>query len=161
MTPADRVTIPHPARAFQGRPAGLVTRVAAALVDAALIAVAVAALYSGAIGIRFAISPTSFTLSGNPSWALIPLSIVVTIAYLTESWGSSGRTYGNALMGIRVVSRSGQRIKVPRALLRAALCTMFPIGLLWVAVSRSNRSLQDLLIGTKVIYDWLPHRPGL
>jgi hypothetical protein len=30
----------------------------------------------------------------------------------------------------------------------------FPIGLLWVAVSRENRSAQDLALRTSVIYDW-------
>lgn len=30
----------------------------------------------------------------------------------------------------------------------------FTIGLLWVAVSRENRSAQDLALRTSVIYDW-------
>lgn len=160
MTPADRVTIPRPARPFQGRPAGLVTRIGAAIVDGAVIGVVVAVLYAGAVGVRFVISPSSFSMSDNPSWAIVPLVIAVTVAYFTESWSSNGRTYGDALLGLRVVRIDGQRITVPRALLRAALCTAFPVGLLWVAVSRSNRSVHDLLLRTKVIYDWSPHGPG-
>ena len=31
---------------------------------------------------------------------------------------------------------------------------MFPLLLVWVAVSRHNRSVQDLVVGTSVIYDW-------
>jgi hypothetical protein len=31
---------------------------------------------------------------------------------------------------------------------------VFPIGLLWTAVSRENRSLADLLLRTSVVYDW-------
>jgi hypothetical protein len=40
------------------------------------------------------------------------------------------------------------------ALLRAILCVIFPIGLLWSVVSDSSRSLQDVLLRTSVIYDW-------
>jgi len=31
---------------------------------------------------------------------------------------------------------------------------VFPIGVLWVAVSRTNKSVQDILVRTSVIYDW-------
>jgi hypothetical protein len=34
------------------------------------------------------------------------------------------------------------------------LCVVFPIGLLWVAVSQDNRSAQDILLRTTVVYDW-------
>lgn len=38
---------------------------------------------------------------------------------------------------------------------RAALaCALFPIGLLRVAVSQENRSLQDVVLRTSVIYGW-------
>jgi hypothetical protein len=40
------------------------------------------------------------------------------------------------------------------ALLRAALNVVFPLGLAWVAISRQNRSVQDVALGTSVIYDW-------
>jgi hypothetical protein len=36
---------------------------------------------------------------------------------------------------------------------------VFPIGLLWCAVSTSRRSLQDIVVRTSVIYDWQAH-PG-
>jgi hypothetical protein len=36
---------------------------------------------------------------------------------------------------------------------RAVLCTLVPVGLLWVLVSRDNRSVQDLLLRTSVLYD--------
>jgi hypothetical protein len=30
----------------------------------------------------------------------------------------------------------------------------FPIGILWVAMSHENRSVQDVVLRTSVIYDW-------
>jgi hypothetical protein len=38
---------------------------------------------------------------------------------------------------------------------------LFPILLLWVAVSRQNRSVQDLVLRTSVVYDWTARGPGL
>ena len=40
------------------------------------------------------------------------------------------------------------------ALLRAAFCVAFPIGLFWCVVSRKNRSVQDVVLRTSVIHDW-------
>jgi uncharacterized RDD family membrane protein YckC len=37
--------------------------------------------------------------------------------------------------------------------LRAVLCTIVPIGLFWVGLSRDNRSVQDLLLRTSVVHD--------
>jgi len=45
-------------------------------------------------------------------------------------------------------------MRLPRALMRALLCALFPVGLLWVAVSARNKSLQDIVSGTSVMYDW-------
>jgi hypothetical protein len=42
------------------------------------------------------------------------------------------------------------------ALLRAAFCVFFPIGLLWCAGSRANRSVQDVVLRSSVVYDWSP-----
>jgi uncharacterized RDD family membrane protein YckC len=63
-------------------------------------------------------------------------------------------------MGLRVVSYRGGRMTLPGALLRAVFCAAVPIGLLWVAVSRENRSLQDVVLRTSVVYDWQPRGGG-
>ena len=77
--------------------------------------------------------------------------------YLAVSWMGNGRTYGDHVMGLRVVNRQGRRLHPLAALARAALYVIFPIGLLWVLVSGQNRSLQDLVLRTSVIYDWEVH----
>jgi uncharacterized RDD family membrane protein YckC len=59
-------------------------------------------------------------------------------------------------MGLRVQRRSGRALRLPGAALRAAFCVVVPIGILWIPVSRGNKSLQDALLGTRVIYDWKP-----
>jgi uncharacterized RDD family membrane protein YckC len=59
-----------------------------------------------------------------------------------------------------VVNLHGGRLRVSVALLRAAFCVVFPVGLFWVAFSRENRSLQDIVFRTSVIHDWLIRVPG-
>ena len=44
-------------------------------------------------------------------------------------------------------------------LIRAALCVHLPLLLIWVAFSRQQRSVQDLIVGTHVVYDWGGSRP--
>jgi hypothetical protein len=54
----------------------------------------------------------------------------------------------------------GERLRFAGALVRALLCALVPVGLLWVAVSRENRSAQDVLLRTSVVYDWQPRGAG-
>ncbi len=44
--------------------------------------------------------------------------------------------------------------------MRSAFCTVFPFGLLWVIPSGANRSVQDVVLRTSVIYDWVISIPG-
>ena len=79
---------------------------------------------------------------------------LLLILYLAVCWMGNGRTYGDHVMGLRVVNHKGGRLHPLRALARAVFYAIFPIGLLWVLVSGQNRSLQDLVLRTSVIYDW-------
>ena len=146
--------IPKEARRYQGRRAGLITRGLAAGIDIGVVAVAMAALYVGFSAVLFLYHPSSFQLL-TPSWRVtITVGYILLTIYLTGSWLIAGRTYGCHVMGLRVVDRVGQRLRLAPAFLRALLCGIFPVGLLWVAASRENRSIQDVIVRTSVIYDW-------
>lgn len=82
------------------------------------------------------------------------LTIVVAPHRLAIVWGTTGRSYGSLLLGLRVRGVHGRRLGWPRAVLRAALCVVFPAGLLWVAISPRRRSVQDILLRSVVVYDW-------
>ena len=58
-------------------------------------------------------------------------------------------------MGLRVVGRSGRLLALGWASIRALLCVYFPFGLLWAGIDRRHRSVQDLILRTSVIHDWL------
>jgi uncharacterized RDD family membrane protein YckC len=156
--------IPREARPFQGHRAGLVTRTAALAIDLGIVVVALGVCYLGVFALLFLLDPRNFTAPSPSPWLVYAAGCLLLIVYLTVSWMGSGRTYGNHVMGLRVVNRKGQRLHLLVSLVRAVLYVIFPIGLLWVLVSGHNRSLQDLVLRTSVIYDWdvrpLPQPPA-
>ncbi|QNN52823.1 RDD family protein [Nocardioides mesophilus] len=151
--------LPRAARGFQGRRAGLVTRLVAASIDALVTFLILAGAYAGWAALLFMIDPRGFRMPSGSLFASALLGLVVLVVYLTLSWWSSGRSYGCLVMGLRVVDGGGASPAFVRALLRAMLCGLFPIGLLWVGINRRNRSVQDIILGTSVIYDWQTGEP--
>lgn len=148
--------IPRAARPFQGQTAGIVTRLVAAVLDMVVVGAVMVGLYAGLVGVIFFLGPRSFHFP-EPSLLLsLTTAFAIAFLYLTGAWAWSGRTYGDLVMGLRVISRRGRPLRLPRAAARAALVVLFPIGLVWVPVGRNNRSVQDLLLGTQVVYDWQP-----
>lgn len=147
--------IPREARAFQGHRAGVVTRLVAATVDAGVVVLLLLLAYLGWAGLSFLVDPRGFSFPDLRPFSSLLVGMVVLWCYLTIGWTMGGRTYGNLLMGLRVVgSRDG--LGMVGAALRATLYVVLPIGLLWVAIDRHNRSVQDIVIGTAVNYDWQP-----
>ena len=63
-------------------------------------------------------------------------------------------------LGLRVTGSQGRRLRLGLAFVRAVLCTVFPIGLFWIVLSRDNRSVQDLVVRSSVIYDWSQRSPA-
>lgn len=159
MNGHEIVPIPRMARAFQGRTAGVVTRVVAGLIDGAAVALMVVTGYLGLAGIRFLLEPRAFRFPDPSVWLGLVTGAVGLTIYLTVAWGGGGRTCGNCLMGLRVVTARGGRVGWARAALRAGAYVAFPAGLLWIAVDRRSRSMQDVALCTAVVYDWRPS-PG-
>lgn len=150
--------VPVEGRPYQGRRAGVVSRLVASLVDAVVVVFAVVAGYLGVSGVKFLWAPSRFAFPRVDSGVLLGIGAVVTFGYLTWAWATTGRTYGDHVIGLRVVNYRGDRVRLAGAAARAALCVVFPIGLLFALVSGENRSLQDIVLRTSVIYDWLPTR---
>lgn len=134
--------------------AGIVTRAVAAVIDLLVVMAILGGLLLVAAGLRFAWSPLSFRWPA-PSWAQsLAIGALFAAAYLTVAWSTSGRTVGAGILGLRVLSARGARLGWSRATLRAVFCVVLPIGLLWAAVSRHRRSVQDAVLRTVVVYDW-------
>jgi uncharacterized RDD family membrane protein YckC len=147
------------AMALQGHRAGFISRLVADALDLGVVwALGLSVLLFGAV-VRYLLAGRPFELPVLPSWQLPAGGAVIAVAYLTSGWSSTGRTAGKQVAGLRVTDRSGRRLPLGRALLRAVLYLLFPAGLLWVLVSRHNASVQDLVVGSVVIYDWQYHPP--
>lgn len=132
------------------------TRTIAGAVDFAVGLAAVAGGYFGVAGFLFLLRPRTFHFPEVPVAALLPILLAVLGGYLALGWWTTGRTYGDNLMGLRVLSAEGSRLGLGIASLRAVLCVLFPLGLFWVPFSSDNRSVQDLVLRTAVVYDWEP-----
>ena len=133
--------------------AGIVSRGLAALVDMLVVLVTMGLLYLGLALTTLLVNPTSFRFPAPNLIFSTAMTAAVSVLYLTACWTLSGRTAGAILLGIRVVGRGAGRLGVAVAIVRAAACVLFPIGLGWVAVDRQRRSIQDIVLGSRVIYD--------
>lgn len=146
--------IPHAARPYQGRRAGLVSRTLAGAVDLAVVVSAFWLGYAAVSAALFIVDPHRFDFPDVSLGGWLAAEYVLAVGYLTLGWSTSGRTVGALVMGLRVLSYSGSSMRPVGALLRALFCVTFPIGVLWIVVSAENRSLQDLVLRTSVVYDW-------
>jgi uncharacterized RDD family membrane protein YckC len=152
--PVHMTAVPPDARGYQGQRAGLVSRLLASAIDLAVVVGVVAAGYLGVSMVLFLWNPSKFHFPApDRAWLLIAGGVVL-FCYLWASWVLSGRTLGDLLLGLRVVNYQGGPLHVYGAALRAALCVVFPIGIFWVAVSRANRSVADVVLRTSVVYAW-------
>jgi hypothetical protein len=153
---ADGPVAPAPGLETAGH-AGVVTRVLAACVDLAAVVLGAVLLDLGAAGVRFVWSPVTFRWP-QPAVPVMGIAVVaVGVVYLTIAWATTGRTYGERLLGLRVLSSRFELLGWVRSFVRAVLCVVFPVGLLWSAISAQRHSLQDVVLRTVVVYDAKPY----
>jgi uncharacterized RDD family membrane protein YckC len=144
---------------FQDRPAGIVSRSLACGIDAVVVLTLLVVVWGAAAAVLFLRRPSAFTMP-SPSWGVVGVAgVLVSAVYLTVCWATSGRSYGDQLLGLRVTTSRAGRLGWTRSALRAAAYVVFPLGLAWVLVDPFNRSLQDLVVRSRVVYDWVPRVP--
>jgi uncharacterized RDD family membrane protein YckC len=155
------ISVPREARSFQGEAAGIVTRFVANTIDAVVVGVALGGIYLGWSALLFMIDPRTFEFPEVTFLASLTVGLGIAIFYLWLAWWLLGQSYGGHVMGLRVSGRRGRKLGPLRALARAWFCVLFPIGLFWCVISPHRRSVQDVVLFTKVVYDWLPRTvPG-
>jgi uncharacterized RDD family membrane protein YckC len=147
------------ARALQGTRAGFVSRVLAAVVDVTVILLVEAAVVVFVALVRWVITADGLDIGPPRGVVASILTIALVVFYLGYLWTTTGRTVGEQVLGLRTVTEHGSRVPWLRAYVRALLTVAFPVGLLWIVISRKNASVQDLLCRTAVIYDWAYHAP--
>src|SRR5215211_7330678 len=111
--------------------AGVVTRLLAAAVDAVVVVVLAAVLDLAAAGARFVWSPVNFRWPRPTTEVIVLALLAVAVVYLAVGWALAGRTYGARLLGLRVLSSRHEVLGWTRSTLRALVCVIWPLGLLW------------------------------
>ena len=149
------------ARAAQGQRAGFVSQAVAGALDAAWIIV-VDFVALAAVGfLRFLVTGEKYRLpQPGPGWNAL-LVIVIGVLLLWSAWSGSGRAPGMGVIGLRVVGRDGRQLSSRRAFWRAVLGVVtLGLGILWVLVSKKNKSLYDIVCGSAVVYEWRASLPN-
>jgi len=146
---------PRPTGASQtkaGEAAGFGIRFLAFLVDEMILGIP---LLLG--GLALMTSMTSFALGPSASLlsAAFSLYSLFCIFYYVYFWGARGATPGKSLLGLTVVTDSGETpIGYGRALLRlvgyGASSLLLGLGFLLIAFSPDRRALHDRIAGTRV-----------
>jgi uncharacterized RDD family membrane protein YckC len=159
-------TVPSDVVDYQGTRAGFVSRAVAACIDVLLVFLVVLGTIAVLWALSFILGSNSPGANGSDvdripgAAAMVLYGYCLNWAYWTVGWATSGRTIGNLIMGLRVVNFQGRHPRWIGAAVRAAFCTVFPFGLLWVIPSGANRSVQDVVLRTSVVYDWVISIPG-
>ena len=132
--------------------AGIVSRGVAAVIDLVVAGAIVGILYVGVALTQLMLHPSAFRFPAPNAFFSTSVMFGVAVLYLAGCWVASGRTAGAVVMGLRVVGRRTDRVSPAVAVLRAVACVVFPIGLALVAVDGRRRSVQDVVLRTRVVY---------
>src|ERR1022692_1570187 len=141
----------------QGNYAGSVSRFLAFVIDAAVSA----GLF--ALGLAATSFGVQVVTGHSVHWKRSHLVVVIIFVaweffYFGYSWAASGKTFGMAVLGIRVVRADGAIVDPWRGAVRAIVFPLsflfFGLGFLGILVQREHRALHDLIAGTAVIYAW-------
>jgi len=157
-TSQTELALPDAARDFQGERAGFPTRLLACVIDLGVVSAVMFAVWLGVSILQLIFTP-GVNVEPPTIGQLVLWGYGLAVLYWTGAWATSGRSLGAWVMGVRVVNRKGKTLSWPLSFLRALFCVTFPFGLLWSIFSKRNRSLQDIVLRSIVIYDWYVSRP--
>ncbi len=132
--------------------AGLVTRMAALIVDCVLLAVVVPLVASGAPSVWAAVEGSA------PGWLMACAQFCAALVpplYFTLFWWGTGQTLGGLLFGTAVRRPDGAHLSLWRAAARAIVGLLIPvvwlIGMGSILFDARRRALHDRLFGTVVM----------
>ena len=140
------------------RYAGLVTRIAAFVIDAAIVNL-IALVFAGSVGLALSIFGSSIDDLPSPIKIVFGVGgwIALNLVYFVGSWTLTGQTAGMRVMSIRVERVDGGRLSVWRAAVRLAGLVLAAVplfaGYLLILFNDRRRGLQDWLAGSVVVFD--------
>lgn len=143
---------------LRGFTAGFVSRAVAFIVDAVVVSMLWSSSVFAADSVLAILGRPSFDLEGIGAAVAVAASLLgLAVGYQTVCVWLFGKTIGKLVMGLRVVTRDGNRPGLVRAWIRALLVAtplVLVPGALWVLIGRNRRAWHDLATGSWVVYDW-------
>ena len=141
------------------RYAGLVTRLVAFVIDAAIVTV-IALAVTGSVSLVLSIFGSS--IGDLPDWIKVAFGaggwIVLNSMYFAGSWMLTGQTAGMRVLSIRVTKKDGGHLSIWRVAMRVIGMILAAIpffaGYLLILVDDRRRGLQDLLAGSVVVFSY-------
>jgi uncharacterized RDD family membrane protein YckC len=140
---------------MQGRRAGIVTRGLAFAIDWGIVLAGVPAIMWGIGVVQGMLNFDAPSYPDLPEWLPPIIAALWTFWYFVGLWWFAGRTVGAVVLGVRVVGRRHASVGLVRSTIRfwVMVATMWVIGEVWLALSKSRLALHDRAAGTQVIYD--------
>jgi uncharacterized RDD family membrane protein YckC len=153
------MSAPAPTRSVtaQGNYAGSVSRFLAYAIDL-LVSSGVFTLALAAVSYVVKIVTGKQVSWNRQDILVVVLYVAWEFFYFGYAWAVSGRTFGMAVLGIRVVRADGAIAEPRRGVVRSLVFPLsfllFGLGFLGILVQRERRALHDLIAGTAVVYSW-------
>jgi uncharacterized RDD family membrane protein YckC len=151
-------------QAFQGAPAGMVSRLFAFLIDVFTVQLLLTvgqALFALAFQV---VLGRTWSAKDHQLFAAIAWGVLVFL-YFTVPIAVAGRTVGQAVLGLKVQRLDGATVGGSRAVVRTLTfplsILLFGIGLFMGVFRADRRMLHDLIAGTEEIYAWDARAAGL
>jgi uncharacterized RDD family membrane protein YckC len=139
------------AAAWRDDYAGVVSRTVAYLVDVFVVGVLTIVGVAGAQLVTTVVGAGWRDLARAAAPVFLAAAPALFALYNVLFWGLAGRTPGMALLGLRVTSTAGRRVRWMAALVRALVLAYFPVGGLWCLVDRRRQAVHDKLARTLVV----------
>jgi uncharacterized RDD family membrane protein YckC len=142
---------------LQGHYAGFASRFASFVVDL-IVLTGIFMLVLAAINFAASIvTGKEIAFNRGNLWVVIAY-LIWGFIYFAHFWGLNGRTAGEALFGVQVLTDEGGDVSFRRAALRTLAFPLsfviLGLGFLGILLGEQRRALHDVIAGTVVVYSW-------
>ena len=142
---------------LQGHYAGFASRFASFVVDL-IVVTGIFMLVLAAINFAASvITGKDIAFNRGNLWVVIAY-LIWGFVYFAHFWGLNGRTAGEAMFGVQVLTDEGADVTLRRAALRTLVFPLsfliLGLGFVGILVGEQRRALHDVIAGTVVVYSW-------
>ena len=142
---------------LQGHYAGFASRFASFAVDLVVLTGIFLAVLAAINWAATIVTGRDIAFNRGNTWVVIAY-LAWGFIYFAHFWGLNGRTAGEALFGVQVLTDEGGDVSYRRAVLRTLAFPLsfviLGLGFLGILLGDQRRALHDVIAGTVVVYSW-------